>query len=101
MFKTLNSLKSSVQFVLSTGMVLILVQFVLQWMFQDICLGALKERDIEAKLKQVITDWEVVNLQFANFKTRGELLLKGAETQEINGMIEESLMVMNSLAANR
>lgn len=64
-------------------------------------MGALKERDIEAKLKQVITDWEVVNLQFANFKTRGELLLKGAETQEINGMIEESLMVMNSLAANR
>lgn len=64
-------------------------------------MGALKERDIEAKLKQVIQDWEGVNLQFANFKTRGELLLKGTETVEINGMIEESLMVMNSLAANR
>ncbi|KAG8306517.1 hypothetical protein J6590_045685 [Homalodisca vitripennis] len=68
---------------------------------EDICLSALKERDIEAKLKQVILDWGGVQLQFANFKTRGELLLKGQETQEINGLIEESLMVMNSLAANR
>jgi dynein heavy chain len=49
----------------------------------------------------VIANWEGVILQFSTFKTRGELLLKGTETQEINGLIEESLMVMNSLAANR
>ncbi|XP_054290039.1 dynein axonemal heavy chain 8-like [Macrosteles quadrilineatus] len=68
---------------------------------EDICLSALKERDIEAKLKEVIANWESVILQFSTFKTRGELLLKGTETQEINSLIEESLMVMNSLAANR
>ena len=36
-----------------------------------------KEKDIEAKLKQVINDWSAQNFQFSNFKSRGELLLKG------------------------
>lgn len=68
---------------------------------EDICVGASKELDIEAKLRQVVADWAVVNLQLGQFKTRGELVLKGTETLEIIASLEDSLMVMNSLASNR
>lgn len=70
-------------------------------MSQDICISAVKEQDIEIKLRQVIADWAVVNLQFANFKQRGELLLKGVETAEIIAQLEDSLMIISSLLANR
>ncbi|EFN77895.1 Dynein heavy chain 8, axonemal [Harpegnathos saltator] len=68
---------------------------------EEICISAVKEQDIEIKLRQVIADWTVVNLQFANFKQRGELLLKGAETAEIIAQLEDSLMIISSLLANR
>lgn len=68
---------------------------------QDICISAVKEQDIETKLRQVIADWAVVNLQFASFKQRGELLLKGVETAEIIAQLEDSLMIISSLLANR
>ncbi|XP_013102946.2 dynein axonemal heavy chain 8 [Stomoxys calcitrans] len=68
---------------------------------EDICVGAGKELDIEAKLKQVIIDWSVVNIQLGMFKNRGELVLKGGETLEIIASLEDSIMVMNSLSSNR
>lgn len=61
----------------------------------------MKEQEIESKLKQVIADWAIVDLQFTQFKQRGELLLKGAETAEIISELEDSLMVISSLLANR
>ena len=50
---------------------------------------------------QMIADWSVQNLSFSMFKTRGELLLKGAETSEIVSLMEDSLMVLGSLMSNR
>ncbi|XP_026320150.1 dynein heavy chain 8, axonemal [Hyposmocoma kahamanoa] len=68
---------------------------------EDICISAVKEKDIEAKLKQVMADWAVIDLTFASFKNRGELLIKASDTMEIITLLEDSLMVLNSLASNR
>ena len=61
----------------------------------------MKEKDIEAKLKVVINDWSAQNLEFSQFKSRGELLLKGDTTSETVALMEDSLMVLGSLMSNR
>lgn len=61
----------------------------------------MKEKDIEAKLNQVSEIWAGQNVGFSSFKARGELLLKGTETTEMMVLMEDSLMVLDSLLSNR
>ncbi|XP_067147242.1 dynein axonemal heavy chain 5-like [Apteryx mantelli] len=68
---------------------------------EDICIGALKEKDIEAKLKHVISEWSTQAFTFGQFKTRGELLLKGSDILEKIALVEDSLMILGSLMSNR
>ncbi|XP_041805872.1 dynein heavy chain 8, axonemal-like [Chelmon rostratus] len=68
---------------------------------EDICISAVKEQDIEAKLSQMKEVWSDQILSLMTFKDRGELMLKGPETAELLTILEDSLMVLGALLTNR
>lgn len=68
---------------------------------EDICQTAIKEIDIEAKLRQIISDWANIKVELSTFKNRGLLLVKGQELGEVVAFLEDSQMIISSLATNR
>lgn len=68
---------------------------------EDIGIAALKEKEIEEKLRQIDETWTNMNFPVAEFKGRGNFLLKGTETQDLLAQLDDTLLVLNSLAANR
>ena len=49
----------------------------------------------------MIADWNSQEFTFAQFKNRGEQLLRGDRTSEIVSAMEDSLMILSSLLSNR
>lgn len=68
---------------------------------EDTCTAAVKEADIETKLKVIVTEWEEKAFILAQFKTRGNIILKPSATSEIISQMEDSLMTLASLMSNR
>jgi dynein heavy chain len=68
---------------------------------EDICTAAVKEAEIEIKLKATVSDWEDKSFVLGPFKTRGNLVLKPSATAEIISQMEDSLMTLASLMGNR
>ncbi|KAL2308160.1 hypothetical protein Nmel_001164 [Mimus melanotis] len=68
---------------------------------EDICISAVKEKNIEEKLKHIISEWSAHAFSFSQFKTRGELLLKGSDVSEKIALVEDSIMMLGSLMSNR
>jgi len=68
---------------------------------EEICVAAVKEADIEIKLKAVVAEWEDKQFIFSSFKSRGNMVLKAAAIAEIIASLEDSLMTLGSLMSNR
>ncbi|XP_077138122.1 dynein axonemal heavy chain 8 isoform X2 [Ranitomeya variabilis] len=67
----------------------------------DICISAVKEKDIKSKLAHITDVWSKQFLHFSTFKCKGELLINGAEAAETMRAMEDSLMVLGSLLNSR
>jgi dynein heavy chain len=67
----------------------------------DICHGAVKELEIEDQLLTLKDNWADTRFEFQNFKNKGPVLLKARELQDILDRLEESSVVLSSMAINK
>eukprot|EP00003_Mantamonas_plastica_P000098 TRINITY_DN1008_c0_g3_i1.p1 TRINITY_DN1008_c0_g3~~TRINITY_DN1008_c0_g3_i1.p1 ORF type:complete len:1912 (+),score=670.21 TRINITY_DN1008_c0_g3_i1:589-5736(+) len=68
---------------------------------EEIANAAVKELDIETKLKIIEEDWADQNFTFGTFNNRGPVVLKGQETQEIIDLLDESSMTLSAVTSSR
>ena len=68
---------------------------------EEICIGAIKEYDINEKLQQVIMEWNTIQFTLGQFKQRGLLILHAAHLTELITVLEDSQMTLSSLFSNR
>eukprot|EP00887_Chlorella_sp_A99_P001633 scaffold8.g1633.t1 len=68
---------------------------------EDLCAAAVKEEAIETKLRTVAEQWAAEEFTFGEHKQRGPVVLKPSDTAELMERLEDSLMVLGSMATNR
>lgn len=68
---------------------------------EEICNAALKELEIESKLKALREDWADTRFEFQNFKNKGPVLLRAKELHDILDKLEESSVVLSQMASNK
>ena len=54
---------------------------------EDICISAMKEKDIEAKLKGVVVEWSTQELEFLTFKNRSNKLPAKRNEKEVKDLL--------------
>ena len=67
----------------------------------DLTTASLKEEAIESKLAEISDDWSDAQLAFVKYKSRGDVLLRAADTAEIIEKLEDTQMALGSMATNR
>lgn len=68
---------------------------------EELTSAAVKEEQIEIKLGGIEAEWADLNLVFSEYKTRGPVILKAAETAELIEKLEDSQMTLGSMSTNR
>ena len=63
--------------------------------------AAVKEEQIEVKLAQIGEEWQDLQLSFAEYKTRGPVILKASDIGEITEKLEDTQMTLSSMSTNR
>ena len=68
---------------------------------EDLAAAAVKEKQIELKLRALEGEWATQTLSFAEHKNRGAVVVKPADYAELVEKLEESQMALSSMATNR
>ncbi len=68
---------------------------------EEISNAAEKEARIEAKLAEIQEQWSEMAFTFADFKHKGNLILKGTETEAILDLLEESQTALSAMLSSR
>lgn len=67
----------------------------------DVCISAVREAEIEKRLDELSEEWKGKELVFAEYGTRGPIILKGQETADLMEALEEAQMMVGGLLSKR